>query len=126
MEKKKRRPARGGAVGTPKKTYAGQVSNTNLPPPSTPPTTQPLSATVAADAAKDKARRKAVRKRIDKFSTAIMRIGQCASFLDNMDLPCLDDPEVAQEAVDDLKTVRRQLRKVILRIQDINHLGGTP
>ncbi len=86
--------------------------------------------------ADDKARRKAVRKRIteqnriekriDKLSTAIMVIGQWASFLDDMDLPCFDDPEVAQEAVDDLKTARRRLSKLILRVQDINHLGGTP
>ncbi len=49
MEKKKRRPVRGGAVGKPKKTYAGQVTSTTRPLPSNPPTTHPLSATGAAD-----------------------------------------------------------------------------
>ena len=44
MGKKKRRPARGGAVVKPKKTYAGQVSSTAQSLPSTPPTTHPLSA----------------------------------------------------------------------------------
>ncbi len=48
MDEKKRRPARGGAVEKPKKTYAGQVSSTTFPPRQTPPTTHPLSATGAA------------------------------------------------------------------------------
>ena len=49
MEKKKRRPARGGAVGNTKNTDARQDFNTACPPPSTPPTTHPLSATGAID-----------------------------------------------------------------------------
>ncbi len=65
-------------------------------------------------------------KRIDQLLTVIMLIGQGVHRLDNMDLPCLDDPEVAQEAVDDLKTARRRLSKLIRRVQDINHLGSTP
>ncbi len=69
--------------------------------------------------------RRSREKRIDQLLTAIMLIGQWVHRLDNMDLPCLDDPEVAQEAVDDLKTAHRRLGKLILRVQDINHLGST-
>ncbi len=60
-----------------------------------------------------------------RLLTAVMVIRDTLHRFDNMDLPCFDDPEVAQEAVDDLKTARRQLSKLILRVQDINHLGST-
>ncbi|MCZ6847684.1 MAG: ParB N-terminal domain-containing protein [Alphaproteobacteria bacterium] len=89
-----------------------------------------MKATIEAECTgqdrKEKRKEKHKQERIDKFSMVIMLIGQYASFLDDMDLPCLDDPEVAQEAVDDLKTARRQLGKVIPRVQDTNHLGGMP
>ena len=61
-----------------------------------------------------------------RLLTAVMVIRDTLHRFDNMDLPCFDDPEVAQEAVDDLKTARRLLGKLILRVQDTNHLGGTP
>lgn len=69
--------------------------------------------------------RRSKKKRIERFRTGVWTIGMWLQFLDNMDLPCLDDPEVAQEAVDDLKTARQQLSKLIRRVQDINHLGST-
>ena len=49
MDKKKRRPGRGGAVEKANSTKVQQVSTTARPCPSNPPTTHPLSATAAAD-----------------------------------------------------------------------------